>query len=187
LDQIAFVNWDWDGFPENKQSLEYLIQNGDLDEVKQRLEKMMDIDAPVTSDKQTALHLAVRYNKIDIVNYLIENEANVNCVTSNHWTPLHFACALVRYEIIKILLELYVNVESKTKSGALPLHFLVYQNVPSEHLNLLHRLSKDGALINALTSNKETPLHASCCSPYNTKRVVQTLLKSGADVNLVTK
>jgi ankyrin repeat protein len=62
-------------------------------------------EAPVSGDLQgfTPLIFAARGNKIDVVNFLIENGANVNAKNVNDETPLSLAEEAGNTEIVKIL------------------------------------------------------------------------------------
>lgn len=68
--------------------------NGDLNRVKQLLNRAgTNVDQKDNYD-YTALHYAARNGHLEICKYLVENGANVNAVTrSGLSTPLHRACS----------------------------------------------------------------------------------------------
>lgn len=69
----------------------------------------------------TALHLAVHYQHLEIVELLIDAGANVNARTKTNWTPLHFAAHNGDREIAETLLlnGAKTNILSDTKKTSL--------------------------------------------------------------------
>ena len=65
--------------------------DGDLDRVIAAVIRGQDIDGR-GSDKDTALHKACRNGHVDIVKYLLGNEANAELKGCYHLTPLQIAC-----------------------------------------------------------------------------------------------
>ena len=72
---------------------------------------------------RTALHYAVRQQLPEVVQFLLDQGADVNSKTIGYYTPLHYACCLENEEIVKILLSsgADVNVISSQKTTALHL------------------------------------------------------------------
>lgn len=78
----------------------------------------------------TPLHFAVQNSKVDIVNYLIENGANINAKTSNGQTPLHLSVAggfyksqnLDKTDVVKLLLEKGATINEQDNNGDTALH-----------------------------------------------------------------
>lgn len=58
--------------------------------------KKCDIDFQEQTSSHTALNFAIQNKKIDIMNLLIENGANLNLRTSNDYTIAHFAIKFFR-------------------------------------------------------------------------------------------
>ncbi|XP_065202504.1 tyrosine-protein kinase Shark-like [Planococcus citri] len=73
---------------------------------------------------QTAVHLACKVNRNDILEMLIASKANVNCRDSEGNTPLHYACHRNSPSTIRILVEKGdANVQMRnSKTGWVPLH-----------------------------------------------------------------
>ncbi|KAF1331364.1 Tkl protein kinase, partial [Globisporangium splendens] len=86
----------------------------------------------------TALHYAVLYEDVDVVNVLVENKeyTNVNVRRSGDWfTPLHLACEMSHMELIKLLLDhganlLQMSTRSSSANGVTPLHLLLKNDTP---------------------------------------------------------
>lgn len=79
--------------------------NGDLDECKRLLEqRLVDINV-TTCDGLTGLHEAAICGNCEMVEYLLEMGANINCCDNEGWTPLHAAASLGQTEIVELLLK----------------------------------------------------------------------------------
>jgi len=57
------------------------------------------------SQKNSALHLAVQANNLDIVKILISEGININAKNSSHITPLLLCCQYNSHDIIHYLLQ----------------------------------------------------------------------------------
>ncbi|XP_049955937.1 tyrosine-protein kinase Shark isoform X2 [Schistocerca serialis cubense] len=75
-------------------------------------------------DGQTAVHLASRMGKDEILKKLIESGANINCRDTAGYTPLHYACQSNLPNTVRILVQIgYANVQVRnTETGWVPLH-----------------------------------------------------------------
>lgn len=85
-----------------------LSDSGSLDAVKLLIGKGMDVNYAIQADNAngyTALMFAVRWEKIEIVRYLISEGADVNAKTDEETTPLSIAEEEGFTEIINLLKE----------------------------------------------------------------------------------
>eukprot|EP01102_Stenamoeba_stenopodia_P015143 TRINITY_DN5130_c0_g1_i2.p1 TRINITY_DN5130_c0_g1~~TRINITY_DN5130_c0_g1_i2.p1 ORF type:complete len:442 (-),score=72.81 TRINITY_DN5130_c0_g1_i2:128-1453(-) len=188
-DQALFSSWDWEEIESTTQgqrTLQAAIRAGNINEVAELI-KTTHVDQPIDARKNTYLHLAVRENRADIVRMLIEAKASVNATNSQLWTPLHEACALGNHRPIEELLAGGANVMAQTKEGTLPIHLAVMHSINEKKLSNIEKLTKNGALLNALTHAKETPLHFACSSLAETLSSVKYLVEQKADVNVFSK
>jgi len=71
--------------------------------------------------RRTALHYAVAHSTLDVVELLLENEANPNAKDVIGWTPLHWAADAGRTEVVKVLLEYQAHVNVRDDEGETPL------------------------------------------------------------------
>lgn len=79
------------------------------------------------NDGASALMRACYYNYIDIVNYLIENRANIEDKNNRHETPLYIASYRGHYDIAKLLINYGANVNCEDIDGDTPLTVACYE------------------------------------------------------------
>lgn len=72
------------------------------------------------SDGNTPLHLAVRMQSLEMVEFLISKGCNVNISNNSGDTPLHFAYAKASKEIIEVLIKNKAETNKKNKAGKTP-------------------------------------------------------------------
>ena len=70
----------------------------------------------------TPLHFASGYNRIAVVEYLIQNGANVHAKDKGGLVALHNACSYGHYEVSRLLVEHGANVNMKDLWNYTPLH-----------------------------------------------------------------
>ena len=132
------------------------------------------------------LHLAVEYDKIEIVKLLLRNRhLNVNIANNIGETALHIAVDL-EYEDIVAALLLYrlgnIDVNLQNDAGQAPLHVAAEQRSPVATQMLVDDRRVD---VNLRTRDaKETALHIA--AEYNNDKVVRALL-SDADIDVNTQ
>ncbi|WVZ75347.1 hypothetical protein U9M48_023408 [Paspalum notatum var. saurae] len=71
--------------------------------------------------RDTPLAYAVREGSVDVVQYLLDHNANPDSPNGKGSTPLHYAAAGGNCEIVKALLSKGANVDSNGDTGT-PLH-----------------------------------------------------------------
>ena len=102
--------------------------------VKLLLDKGVDIDAANFSG-DTALHLAAKYGRLEIVNSLLAKNASVAAKENAGLTPLHAAINAKepanRVAIVKLLLAKGADVNAASRAGLTPL-MLAYSVKPFE-------------------------------------------------------
>ena len=127
--------------------------------------------------KQTPIYNAVLNQKIDMVEQLINLNADVNVTDASSVTPLHHAISSQNNDIIGLLIQKGAHLDSQTIDGLTPLHIAVIDG--SEESAKL--LIDSGASVSVTSTYGETPLHFA--AELNCARKVELLLQNGADVN----
>ena len=96
------------------------------------------------------------------------------------WTPLHKAVEATRDpEVITAMLEAGGNARSRTDGDVTPLHIAAAQ---SDEPQVLELLLGAGAEPNARSFNDETPLHRATERNPGNPRVIEVLLRAGAQL-----
>jgi len=182
------------------------IKNGDLSEVEkiltcnrsrhialchplcscasceQKWMKHQNLNAYLKNDKDlTPLHVAVLYNQIIIVGFLLDHtNIDINAADSDGLTALHYACIKNYQNILLLLLHENADPRLTDSKGNTPLHLAVDRSHEScvkamlylsEHMNLPIN-------INAANDKGDTPLHIAAKWGY--QMVVCILLECGA-------
>ncbi|HOJ78616.1 MAG TPA: ankyrin repeat domain-containing protein [Bacillota bacterium] len=112
----------------------------ELEEVKRLLETEECIDA-IHAPKRTALHLATINGRDDIVQCLIEKEADINFQDVYEYTPLHYACRKGYTKIVKILIDAGAEMNITTEEDETPLSLARENEFP----DIVDLLIKNGA------------------------------------------
>lgn len=150
------------------QVLEYLVQKGCV---------------PTTEDgrKRSLLHCIVdRYGHdvIDILNFLLDKELDINCPDMWGQTVLHHTIEKDKKELFKALVERGADVNVKDSVGRQPLHIAAERGSDV----ICNSLIKLGANINAQDKYQSTPLHFAAWS--DKASAADVLIKAGCDVEL---
>ncbi|XP_072883473.1 ankyrin repeat domain-containing protein 22 isoform X2 [Hemitrygon akajei] len=125
----------------------------------------------------TALIAACRTGRVEIVQYLLRKEANVNLRNKKERTCLHYAVrrrfTFLDYLLIIILMPVlllgYIIMESKKSRNEILIKLLLSAKVD----------------VNATDNNGNSALHYAC--QMKNKRIVSILVKANADVTIANK
>ncbi|KLI30873.1 ankyrin, partial [Brachyspira hyodysenteriae] len=154
------------------------IESGDLETIKKLIEsKSLDVNYNLEIDeysKSTPLIKAIEYKQTDIINYLLENNADVN-LTLGYSTPL--TEAMYDEELVRKLIDLGADVNLPAQSGFTPL-MASHNNIAIAELLIEKGAdieAKDDYGINALVY----------ASSDENEEMVKFLLEKGADANTV--
>ena len=146
---------------------------GDLDMLKKIRAKGAKIDF-LPENGETALMQAVKYHQYAVVDYLIEEEVNINQASSNGNTALLIAAARSTQAMMEKLILAGANVNQCNHSLNTALHI-----VPNGNLQETELLLANGANPNVLNNEGRTPLIEAI--EKNRHDIVTTLLKAGAN------
>lgn len=122
------------------------VQQGKLEKVKKFFEwsKQNKKDPFVTFKETTLLCEATGYKQAKIVEYLLENNANIN-ETSGCKTPLMIAAFQGSLEIVKILHSYKACLDSINCHHYTPLHFATVKHSCNDCKQVAHYLLEKGA------------------------------------------
>ena len=99
---------------------EYMLQSarlGELDAIKECLAEEVPINFQDEEAGNSALHLASANGYKEIVEYLLDNGAEINQLNKSKNTPLHWAALLGQTDIVKLLCEWHTQKpESEVKA-----------------------------------------------------------------------
>ena len=130
----------------------------------------------------TLLHSAAYYGDLEVVQKLVEYDADVNAKDKEGRTPFYNASEGIYPKdcsVHRLLLELGADVDARANNGSTALHNASNHGA---RLEIIRLLLERGADINARSTDDSTPLHKAASSYRETLEVVRLLLESGADI-----
>lgn len=123
---------------------------------------------------ETVVHLSVRYDRMSILDYLVnQKHADINFVDGSN-TPLHYASWDNHFKAVQLLVEHGADINRRDKNGDTALHLTTSETV-------LKYLLQKGADINKRNKAGATPLHAAVSR--NRYKFCKLLVEKGADIN----
>lgn len=134
----------------------------------------------VNEKGQTLLHIAVLYNKMDVVEFLLGKKCDVNVTDNCGETPLHYAAKKGHQNILLFLLQNCARANVVNLEGNTPLHIAANNG----HERCVKALIYCSKTININASNNwgNTPLHLACKFGY--LNIINILMESGASDNI---
>lgn len=105
-------------------------RNGFLDIAKLLLTAGYDLNQSISTTDQTVLGLAVWNNHLKMVQWLLNNGANVDIVDNQGWTPLMIAAYSGFTDIVTELLKHHPDTAKKNNRGLTAFDLAVFRNHP---------------------------------------------------------
>ncbi len=130
-----------------------------------------------SQESDTKLHTAARLGQATVVQFLLENGAEVDARNKSGRTPLHEAAATGRRAVVQLLLDRKADPNATDRSGNTPGHLAAAEGYKA----VLEALLTAGADPNAKSTDGMTPLHRA--GAKDRKAVAELLLAKGARVN----
>lgn len=128
----------------------------------------IDIDVNIAHQKtgKTALHAASSYNKVKVMEYLLQKKANINAPASDGATPLTMAVSFPgNFEAVSFLIQAGADVNLRTDNrNRVPVHIYNTTSYLGSCMAPIHYAVQEGL-----------------------KDYVPLLLENGADINLKTE
>ncbi len=107
-------------------------RSGNLAQMQKLIERGVDKDTSSDTYHWTSLHLAAQYNHKKIVQFLIDNQANLNARDIKMHTPLHSAANHGHTEICKMLLKCNAKLNAKDIDKRSPLYWAINGSAKNE-------------------------------------------------------
>jgi len=163
-----------------EKPIHHAAYNGDLEKVKEIIERDPNQINVQDAKDFTPLHLASGKGHTEIVEFLLNHGANTELETCTGHTPMMLAAWYAvdgKYETIKTLLEHGAKVNHKEDGdGSTALHYAAMYS-GKEVINLLISY---GADVNAKDEHQITPLHQAAM--LNNIEAAKALVEHGADI-----
>lgn len=163
--------------PALNQEILKAVQEGNLEKVKELLEKDPELVNAQGENLWTPLFYAAGYGHIDIVKELISNGAKVNMQSTAGWSPLHFAAIRGHKEVVETLIVKNAHINIKNKMGQTPLHWALWDS----QFEICDLLLNKGAEITAKDNYGKTPIQTAVEMGY--LKIVMRMLKHENAVN----
>jgi len=106
-------------------------KEGNLQEIENSYQNQLEDE-----EGRTLLHWACDRSHVDIVNYLINHNHQVNCVDKELLTPLHYASSTGNMQIIKLLVSKGADVTLKDVDGESSIDCAENKNIREYLLNI---------------------------------------------------
>jgi len=84
----------------------------------------------------TPLHYLTAKGHVDIINFVLDNDGDVNIMTSKYENALHLAMKAKNVNIVKLYMD-YANINQRGGNGETYLHYSSRINTPDDILKLL--------------------------------------------------
>lgn len=164
----------------NHAEVEPFIQaagKGDFPAVSSALQQGINVNAQDATGA-TAIQKASRYNKHQMVDYLIKNGADVNLADQQGYDAIFIASAFGQDDVIRILAASKAEFNAVNEKGLFPLLLAVN----GDYASTIRLLVLSGARPNLTNTNGTSALLFAC--EKNSKDAVSVLLELGADPDL---
>ena len=135
-------------------SIHEAAEAGNMVVIKKHLVAGADVNTKLKG--RTLLHAAAGKGRKEIVELLIDNDANVNVKDAVSGTPLHEAALRGDKEVVELLITKGADVNAKDLYGWTPL----YKATHKGHKEVVELLISKGSDVNAKNKDGDTPLDA---------------------------
>ena len=128
------------------------------------------------TNRKSILHEACCNGNLEIVNFLIENGADIELLDNKGFRPFHYACQNGNIEIVSLLLRYGVNcIETTTGSYDSPLHLTIQY---TDSLTIVQLILKNGGMSSLGMVNRSqglTPFELAC--ELGKLEIIKSILK----------
>ena len=120
---FASLAFDNANAQQRKKPLSQAVVDGDIDQVKSEISAGADVNSKDRRTGWTLLHIAIRHQRKEIIQFLLDKGADVNARDNTGKTPLHLAVEAGQKDLVEQLIAkgAQVNVMDRTGDNALSL------------------------------------------------------------------
>lgn len=159
----------------NIDYLYYIVSQNDIEKLKLLIKNGINIKF-YNSNKQSVLHLAIRYRYYGLTKLLIDSGLNINGQDVNNNAPIHFAAFNDDYDIIKLLIDSNVDINIQNNSGTTALH-IACKNCYVDIANLLVETEKiDLNILNNACINQQEDFNSYLQIPQTAFDIIITTM-----------
>lgn len=189
--------------------LHYAARTNNYKEALELITTNSDVNSKPYWLGKTPLHLAAESDSFEVAKLLLEKNADINRIDSYGYTPIQTAAYWNSNAVAELLIQkkALLNTQEPTY-GYTPLHTSLYYGRNA----ITKSLIQAGADVNIKNYRNETPLFYACqpkyinpgaiflaiaipfpfmflvnSAPLEQKVIIETLLKAGADVNIIDR
>ena len=169
--------------------MEEAKSSGDLKQVQELTEKGVDMNEGHIMDEPSDVHraplsLAIKEGHEDLALELLSAGADINVKDRDGRTALHWACEKGLEEVVEVLKRLGSQVDERDLFGLTPVMLAADSSKTAIPLHLV----RAGASCKGLSENHmNTLFHHACREAQSDLTAVQTLLKEGCSVGILSK
>ncbi|MFH1197291.1 MAG: ankyrin repeat domain-containing protein [bacterium] len=155
-------------------------RTGNLEKVKELVEKNAGLVNLKNQNGTTPLHFASSGKHLEVQKYLIEKGADVNAQETDLSTPLHYAAVRNHIEGASLLIEKGANIDALDNENHTPLHLAAQYGI----VDIVIVLVKYDAKLELKDNYGRTALVLGARERGGTE-VIKVLLEASADVNSI--
>jgi ankyrin repeat protein len=142
----------------SSEKLHSSIRKGELEIVKELIKKDNSIINSPNHLKSTPLIVAVSLNKIEICNYLIDKNADLDLANVHGNTAIHYAALNNQVELVRKIADKGGKANVWNNRGRNPLHYAAYNG----NIELFEFLESKGLDMTPAISDQSSMLHWAC-------------------------
>ena len=125
------------------------------------------------------IHEAIMKDDVDLVRVLVNQGCDIDAFDIEYRTPLHYASSQSSLEILEELIKNGAKLNIRDKNLQTPLHMACQEN----RFDAVELLINGGAEVDPQDIHGNTPLFRAVFAFMGDGRIIDKLLKSGADKN----
>ncbi len=149
---------------------------GDLAKIKTLLTANPQLINAKDARKSTPLHFAADNGSIEVIELLLEKDADLRAIDVDGDTPLHWAAFAGHQVVVELLIAAGAEINRKNKKDRTPLEYAVRRG----HTNVVDLLLAKGAKIPLTGDKRRTLLH--CAAANGQNGLVTLMISKGVNI-----